>query len=238
MSSLILSLVIPVYNEELVVPILRETVEHFRSNFPMPIEVVLVDDGSMDQTSVLLKDWAEHAQNIHIKTLHRNAGHQAAMQIGLEQASGDMIVTMDADLQDPIETISELVRKAQDGFDVIHARRSAREGESGFRKLSAWIFYRFVRMFNSTIIKDVGDFRLISKKALQVYLKLPNRKFMRGEMVHLPFKQTIVEYRRQPRVAGTSKFSLKKLFVLAWMGFQSSSEQEEVLNPKDETIQI
>ena len=238
MNNQLLSIVIPIYNEELVIPHLRERMEKFRSKFPMPMEIILVDDGSTDNSPMLLKRWKESVRSVFVTTLSQNSGHQIALQAGLDQAIGDYVVTMDADMQDPIETITDLVEKSREGFDIVHAQRIQRDGEDVFRLAGAWMFYRLLRMLDPKVLHEVGDFRLLTKNAHRYYLKSGKRTFMRGETIHLPFPQAIIGYKRNPRVAGKSKFSLKKLLALALMGFQSSSARSKVSDPANETSPV
>ncbi|MEZ4846501.1 MAG: glycosyltransferase family 2 protein [Bdellovibrionota bacterium] len=235
MSNQLLSIVIPIYNEELVIAHLHEKMERFRVQFPMPMEIILVDDGSTDRSPALLKRWEKNARSVFVTTLPKNSGHQAALQAGLDQASGDYVITMDADLQDPIETIADLVEKSREGFDIVHAQRLQRDGEGTFRLAGAWMFYRLLHMLDSKALHEVGDFRLLTRNAHRHYLKSGRRIFMRGETIHLPFPQAVIGYKRHPRFAGKSKFSLRKLFALAWMGFRSSSVQSTAADQANET---
>src|SRR2546426_9083795 len=141
----LLSLVIPAYNEQQVIPLLRERLTAFLPTLPCETEVIIVNDGSSDRTLDLLFDWADADPRIKVLGLARNFGHQAAVTAGLDMASGDAIVIMDADLQDPLEVLVEMLGQYRTGYDVVYGQRIGREGETRFKKLTAWLFYRLMR---------------------------------------------------------------------------------------------
>lgn len=239
MNKTALTIVIPVYNEEQVIPHLQNAIEGFEEKFNDKAEIVVVNDGSTDQTRALLEKWKRGKTGLIIHDMKMNSGHQSAIQAGLELATGDRVVTMDADLQDPIDTIFSLIEKSNEGFDVIHARRISRAGENAFRKVSAWMFYRLTKSFlNRKILLDVGDFRLLTRKALDQYLSLPERKFLRGEIIQLPLTQTVIDYHREGRVAGTSKFSIGKLMQLAWMAIRFKPINTNSSDPANDKVRM
>jgi polyisoprenyl-phosphate glycosyltransferase len=180
-------------------------------------EIVLVDDGSTDGSWQALIDLAAGDRHLRLVKLSRNFGHQAALSAGLDAARGDAVVLMDGDLQDPPEVIPTLVERWREGFDVVYAVRSAREGESRSKRILASGFYRALRRMTSTDIPaDAGDFRLLSRRAADAVVALPERaRYLRGLTSWIGFKQTSVEYVRQPRSGGESKYPVRRSLRLA-----------------------
>lgn len=215
-----ISVVIPMFCEELVVDEcykrLKEVMLANRYNY----ELIFINDGSTDNTLELLKDIAKLDNNVKIINFSRNFGHQAAVSAGIENATGDAIVIIDADLQDPPEIISEMVDKWQEGYDVVYGKRKFRKGETFFKKLFAKMYYRLLNRLSSVPIpNDVGDFRLIDRRVQQVFINLPEKnKYIRGLVSWIGFKQTAVEYVREKRFDGETKYPLKKSIKLAWDG--------------------
>ncbi len=220
-----LSIVIPLYNEETNFPVLYErvkkSVEHITNNY----EVIYINDGSYDNTYNLLKEYSANDEKLKYISFSRNFGHQNAIFAGIKHAKGDAIVIMDGDLQDPPELISELYAKFKQGFQVVYAKRKSREGESVFKKFTAKVFYRIIKKITSVDIPvDTGDFRLISDKVANELVKLEEKnKFIRGQIAWLGFKQTFVEFDRQERYAGVTKFSIRKMLSFAFDGITSFS---------------
>lgn len=214
----LLSLVIPCYNEEESMPLLRREVTAFLATFPSACEVVLVNDGSTDRTIDLLAAWSEADPRIKVLNLSRNFGHQYAVTAGIDHASGDAIVLMDADLQDPLDVIPAMVEKYCCGYDVVCGQRITRSGESLFKKASAWFFYRMMRvLFLSSLPPDVGDFRLMSRRCVDSLRSMRElHRFLRGMVAWVGYPQVCVAYERQPRAAGTTKYPLRKMMRLAW----------------------
>jgi dolichol-phosphate mannosyltransferase len=206
----LLSLVIPCYNEEAVLPVLREELSAFMPKLGVPCEVVFVDDGSTDRTLSLLLSWAAENHAIKVVVLARNFGHQNAVTAGLHAARGDAVVLLDADLQDPLEVIPEMIAKYREGYDVVYGQRLSREGESWFKSASAWLFYRVTRVFvHPNLPADVGDFRLISRRSVDAVLSMhEGHRFLRGMVAWVGFLQVSVPYHRNPRVAGSTKYTL------------------------------
>ena len=219
-----LSVVVPVYNE-------RETVDELCRRLAQvlaplgPYEIVLVDDGSTDGTWDALCALAAQDERLRLLRLSRNFGHQIALTAGLDAARGDAVVLMDGDLQDPPEVIPELVETWQQGFDVVYAVRERREGESRLRLFAIGAFYRlFRRMAATDIPADTGDFRLLSRRAVDALARMPERaRYLRGMTSWIGFQQTGVRYRRDARYAGTSKYPFTKLGGLALDGITSFS---------------
>ena len=214
----LLSIVIPCYNEEESTPLLRTEITKFIDNSPYPCEVILVNDGSSDRTIELLADWCQGDDRIKVLSLSRNFGHQYAATAGIDHAAGDAIVLLDADLQDPLEVIHKMVEQYRNGYDVVCGQRVARSGDSVFKKFTAWFFYRLMRLFFlKTLPQDVGDFRLMSRRCVESLRSMRElHRFLRGMVAWVGYPQVCVLYERQPRVAGTTKYPLRKMIRLAW----------------------
>src|SRR5579884_774051 len=214
----LLSIVIPVWNEQEVVPFLRMRLASFMNGLPCPAELILVNDGSSDRTVDLLLDWAAADPRVKIVNLARQFGHQAASTAGLDHAAGDAVVLMDADLQDPPEVILDMLAEYCRGFDVVYGRRTSRQGETIFKRATAWIFYRLMRaLIYRDLPVDVGDFRLISRRCLDALIAMrETHRFLRGMVAWVGFAQTAVPYVRQPRVKGETKYPLVKMLRFAW----------------------
>jgi glycosyltransferase involved in cell wall biosynthesis len=221
----LLSLIIPAYNEEAVIPMLRERVMKFIDGLAYGVEVLVVDDGSSDRTLELLMNWSGDDRRIKVLGLARNFGHQAAVTAGLDAAGGDAAVIFDADLQDPLETIGDMVERYRQGYDVVYGQRISRSGESVFKRGTAWFFYRFMRSFiHRDLPPDAGDFRLISRACLDALNSMrETHRFLRGMTAWVGFPQTAVKYHRQPRVAGESKYPFWKMARFAWTAAVSFS---------------
>ncbi len=222
---MLLSVVIPCMNEE---EVLRETNRRLVAvleGISLNLEIVYVDDGSTDSTPALLRELRAHDSRIRVIRFSRNFGHQVAITAGLEHASGDAVAIIDADLQDPPEVILDFVAKWLDGYDVVYGVRTEREGETVFKLWTAKLFYRFISHLSDTRIPlDTGDFRLMDRRVVDALLSMPERdRFVRGMVSWLGFSQTAVEYRRAPRLAGVTKFSLFKMVRFALDGIFSFS---------------
>jgi dolichol-phosphate mannosyltransferase len=221
----LLSLVIPVFNEEAMIPLLRRELTRFIEDLPFNIEVILVNDGSSDGTLPLLADWCRSDARIHVIELARNFGHQAAVTAGLDFADGDAIVIMDADLQDPLCVINDMVAEYSKGYDVVFGRRISREGESAFKRATAWCFYRLMRfLIHRDLPADAGDFRLISRKCHRALRAMrETHRFLRGMVAWVGFPQSEVRYVRRARAAGVTKYPLSKMLLLGWTASVSFS---------------
>jgi len=218
-------MVVPVFNEEAMIPLLRHKWTEFAQSLPCKTEIILVNDGSADNTLGLLMDWAAADRRVKVLGLARNFGHQAAITAGLDAAGGDAVVILDADLQDPLEVIADMLQRYREGYDVVYGQRQAREGESGVKRLTAWAFYRLMRLFvHPNLPPDTGDFRLISRPCLDALRNMrETHRFLRGMVAWAGFAQVAVPYRRQPRAAGGSKYSWLKMIRFAWTGAVSFS---------------
>ena len=222
----LLSVVVPVYNESAVLPLLRRELTAFADALPVPAELVLVNDGSTDDSLRHLLDWAAAADGrVRVVGLARNFGHQAAVTAGLDAARGDAVVVMDADLQDPPAVVLDMLREYRAGYDVVYGRRVTRAGETPFKRLSAWAFYRLMQRFvHESLPIDAGDFRLISRPCLDAVRGMrETHRFLRGMVAWVGFPQTAVAFERPPRAAGTTKFPVRHMARFAWTAALSFS---------------
>jgi polyisoprenyl-phosphate glycosyltransferase len=221
----LLSIVITTFNEEDALPFLRQRLSAFLNTLPCRTEIILVNDGSGDRTLERLLEWAEADSKVTVLNLARNFGHQAAATAGLDQAAGQAVVLMDADLQDPPEVISSMLDEYRKGYDVVYGRRISRAGETIFKRASAWTFYRLMRLLiHHDLPSDVGDFRLVSRICLNALLSMrETHRFLRGMVAWVGFPQTTVPYTRDRRVAGKTNYPLSKMLRLAWTAAVSFS---------------
>jgi polyisoprenyl-phosphate glycosyltransferase len=212
-----LSIVIPVFNEEAVLPVLLRRLDLLLARLEEPAEAIFVDDGSSDASPLVLQDLARRDPRFRYIGLSRNFGHQVAITAGMDEAQGNAIIVMDADLQDPPEIVEQLIAKWKEGYDVVHARRLSRAGESQFKRATAHVFYRLLGSMSSVGIRaDVGDFRLIDRKVLDALRQMPEQdRFVRGMVAWLGFRQTEVAFDRLERAAGETKYPLFKMVRLA-----------------------
>ena len=221
-----ISVVIPMYYEEKVVEEcynrLKNVLEKLNN---YDYELIFINDGSQDNTLFLLEEIASKNPKVKVISFSRNFGHQAAVTAGLKFVSGDAIVIIDADLQDPPEKIPEMLELWENGYEVIYAKRKSRKGESAFKLLTAKMFYKTLNALSDVEIpKDTGDFRLVDRKVVDVINSLPeHNKFLRGLFSWVGFKQKAYEYERQERFAGKTKYPLKKMLKLASDGIISFS---------------
>ena len=219
------SLVIPVFNEQEVLPALFERLKLLLEHLDGEAEVILVDDGSRDESLAYMTQAAARDPRFKVLQLSRNFGHQIAITAGLDFAAGNAVVVMDADLQDPPEVTLELARRWRQGFDVVYAVRRARGGEKRFKRKTATAFYRLLRKLSDVDIPaDVGDFRLVDRKALAAYKTMREEdRFVRGMFSWIGFKQVGVPYDRDERYAGKTKYPLRKMLQFAVDGIVSFS---------------
>jgi polyisoprenyl-phosphate glycosyltransferase len=219
------SLVIPVFNEQEVLPELFERLKTLLEQLDGEAEAILVDDGSRDDSLAHMIEAAARDPRFKVLQLSRNFGHQIAITAGLDFASGNAVVVMDADLQDPPEVVLELARRWREGFDVVYAVRSRRAGESRFKLATAAGFYRLLgRLSDVEIPADVGDFRLVDRKALEAYKTMREEdRFVRGMFSWVGFRQAGVLYERDERFAGKTKYPLRRMLQFAIDGIVSFS---------------
>lgn len=224
-SPNLLSLVLPIYNEEEVIPLMLARLDEVLPALGVPVEVILVNDGSSDRGVELLLNRARQDARFKVLSLARNFGHQIASTAGLDHASGDAVVLMDADLQDPPELIADMLREYRRGYDVVYARRIGRLGESPFKRWTAWMFYRLMRrLVHRDLPTDVGDFRLVSRPCLEALNSMRElHRFLRGMTTWVGFPQTAVEFTRSRRAAGTTKYPLRKMLLFTWNAVVSFS---------------
>jgi dolichol-phosphate mannosyltransferase len=220
-----LSLVLPIYNEEAVIPELHRQLQAFLRALELDAEVLFVNDGSRDRSMELLRSLAGDEPRYRILSFARNFGHQTAITAGVDYARGQAVVVMDADLQDPPEVVRAMVDKWRQGFDVVYGRRRKREGETWFKLLTARIFYRvFATMIPIEVPLDTGDFRLMSRRVIVALRALrETHRFVRGMVAWVGFKQTEVLYDRPGRFAGETKYPLRKMVRFALDGITSFS---------------
>ena len=217
----LLSLIVPVFNEEEVLP-----VSYARMSAAMQAltgydyEIIYVNDGSRDGTMKQLRAIAKEHKEVRVISFSRNFGHQLAVTAGMDNARGDALIIIDADLQDPPEVIAELVKAWENGADIAYGKRLKREGETVFKKLTSFCYYRLLNAMSAYPIPlDTGDFRLLDKKVADVFLKMrEHNRFLRGMSGWMGFDAVPVEYVRHERQAGKTKYTLKKMLRLAFDG--------------------
>jgi len=229
MQRPVLSLVIPMFNEELIIAELDRRLRDFLAELPeigACWEVVFINDGSKDQTLPMLKQLAAGEPRYKILSFSRNFGHQAAITAGVDRAEGDAVVVMDADLQDPPEVVRAMITRWREGHDVVYAVRAKRHGETWFKRATAAAFYRLLRVMlgGISIPVDAGDFRLMSRPVVLTLRALREQhRFVRGMVAWVGFKQVAVTYDRPARFAGETKYPLKKMIRFAVDGITSFS---------------
>jgi dolichol-phosphate mannosyltransferase len=224
-SPKLLSLVLPIYNEEEVIPLMLARLDEAIPKLGVPVEVILVNDGSSDRGVDLLLNRAREDGRFRVISLARNFGHQIAATAGLDHANGDAVVLMDADLQDPPEVIADMLREYRRGYDVVYARRIERQGDGLFKRWTAWMFYRVMRrLVHRDLPADVGDFRLVSRTCLDALNSMRElHRFLRGMITWVGFPQTAVEFTRLRRAAGKTKYPVRKMMLFAWNAVVSFS---------------
>jgi glycosyltransferase involved in cell wall biosynthesis len=219
------SLVVPAYNEEGVIEEMGAHLSKVMDALDGDAETILVDDGSRDRTYELMLDVARKDPRFKLIRLSRNFGHQIALTAGVDLAAGDAVIVMDADLQDPPEVVLELAKRWREGYDVVYAVRDVREGETRFKRATAAWFYRgFNRISEVKVPLDVGDFRLVDRRALDVFNQMrESNRFVRGMFSWIGLRQTGVTYKRAERFAGETKYPLRKMLRFATTGVISFS---------------
>lgn len=220
-----ISLIAPVFNEALAIPLFYQAVRQEPSLHGNTVQIVFINDGSTDQTEQVVRELIAGDDEVLLINLSRNFGKEAALLAGLEYASGDAAIPIDVDLQDPISVIPRMVIEWQRGADVVLARRQDRSVDSRLKRYAAALFYRVMNVIGSTRIEaNVGDFRLMDRKVVDVIKALPEHElFMKGLLSWAGFHTVIVDYERAARVAGQTKFNARKLWHLALDGVTSFS---------------
>ena len=219
------SIVIPVYNERTVLPMLMPRLVACLAELTGGAEVCFVNDGSDDRSLEFLEQESRLDPRLRVVDLSRNFGHAIAITAGLDHVRGDAIVVMDGDLQDPPELVPAMVALYRQGFDVVHARRRTRHSERPFKRLTARLFYALMQLAAERSPEpDVGEFRLMSRRVVTALLSLRERhRLIRGLVAWVGFRQTTLDFERPGRVAGETKFPLSKMVLLAWDGMTSFS---------------
>lgn len=220
-----LSVVIPIFNEEMNLVPMNNRIIAAIAPLQLQYEIIYINDGSKDRSLPIILGLSEDNASVKYIDFSRNFGHQIAISAGLEHASGESIVIMDGDGQDPPELIPELLTKAKEGFEVVYAKRKKRKGESFLKKITAKLFYRFLANITQIEIPlDTGDFRLIDQKVQKVLLKMPEQhKYLRGQIAWIGFNSTFVEYDREERMGGSTKFTYSKMMRFATDGISGFS---------------
>jgi dolichol-phosphate mannosyltransferase len=217
MTSPKFTVIAPIFNELENIPELYHRVKDVMDRTGEPWELILVDDGSTDGSTELIRKLAENNPRVRPIIFARNFGHQIAVTAGIDYSQGDAVIIIDADLQDPPEVILDLIAKWDEGYEVVYAVREEREGETWFKRTTAAAFYRLIyRITEVKIPLDTGDFRLIDRKVVHVMQQMREKhRFLRGMSAWVGFRQVGVTYKRHPRYAGETKYPFKKMFKLA-----------------------
>ena len=221
----LLSLVVPVFNEDESIDLFLDTVEPYLDGAGLRFEIVFVNDGSRDNTLVHLLDRSERDPRIKVVNLSRNFGKEAALTAGIDHARGDILIPMDIDLQDPPDLFKPFIERWREGYDIVYGVRSVRDTDTVAKRVSAsWFYWAFNSMSPVRIPTNVGDFRLIDRRAIEVLRRLPERsRFMKGLFAWVGFNAIGVPYERPRRAAGSSKFNLWRLWNFALDGVVSFS---------------
>lgn len=222
---MLLSLVIPVLNEEEVLPILVRHLDPVLSCLGCDYEIIFVSDGSTDQTPDILRKMCIADRRIKMLSFSRNFGHQIAITAGIDFANGDAVVVMDADLQDPPDVLVDMVRLYEEGYEVVSAQRVSRATDTVFKRTTAALFYWLMKsLVDPRLTPQVGDFRLFSRQAVNVIRGFREQhRFMRGMVAWCGLREAVVPFERRERVAGETKYSLRRMLKLAWTAITSSS---------------
>lgn len=220
------SIVVPVYNEQEAIPLFHKAITPVMESLNESYEIIFVNDGSRDNTLTVLKEIANIDNHIKVVSFARNFGQQAAIFCGFENSEGDAVIPIDVDLQDPVEVIPEMIEKWKEGYDIVHGKRLKRKGESFFKKITSKMYLKFIKRISGlNIPKDVGEFKLFDRKVIDVLVNMTEQnRYLRGLTSWVGFKQTEVEFVRNERVAGETKFSIRKLFKLAFDSITSLSK--------------
>jgi len=218
MEVKLITVVIPCFNEEFSIEEFYRRITALKVAMqPNQFEFIFVNDCSSDATGSILNNLADQNSEVRVLHLAQNMGHQIALTAGLDYAIGDVVVTIDADLQDPPELVIEMLKRIEEGYDIVHTQRKLRKGETRFKLLSAWIFYRLMSWFSSTpIIENCGDYRAFTRQVRDTIatFRMPHR-FLRGIFVQLGFRQCVIAYDRDARFAGETKYNLFKMIRLS-----------------------
>lgn len=225
-SKIDISVIIPIFNEELIIPELYQRLKKSVGSISENFELIFLNDGSTDNSLLALIQLSKEDPKVFYINFSRNFGHQIAVSAGLNFCKGEAVVIIDGDLQDPPELIPELYKKYKEGNEVVYAKRNKRKGETFFKKITAKLFYRVLKKITTVQIPvDTGDFRLIDKKVVSYLKEMPEQnKFLRGQIAWLGFKQDFVMYDRDSRKSGKTGYSISKMFKFAMDGITGFSD--------------
>ncbi len=214
------SIVVPAYNEEKSLQIFYDTVTPIFDSLQEEYEMIFVNDGSKDKTQEILRALAAKDTRVKVCSFSRNFGQQAALLCGLEAATGDAVIAMDADLQDPPEVALQMIAKWKEGYEIVHGKRKKRKGETMFKKATASLFYKFIcKITDIQMQRDSGDFKLYDRKVIDCIVAMKEHdRLLRAQAAWVGFKQICVEFDRPERVAGESHYTVKKMIKLAESG--------------------
>ncbi len=218
------TILIPAYNEEESIPFLKKRVEELINKIKdYEFEILLINDGSSDKTLELIKKWREEDSRISYVDFSRNFGKETAMIAGFDYSTGDCVIIIDADLQDPPELIPEMLKYWEEGYDDVYARRKSRKGETWFKKFTSKMYYKVLQsLTNVPIQKDTGDFRLLDRRCVNALMKMrESQRCSKSMFSWIGYKKKEILYDRDPRVAGKTKWNYRKLVDLAIDGITS-----------------
>ena len=220
------SIVVPVFNEEQALPLFHERIIPVMDKTNEPYEIIFVNDGSKDNTYNILVELAKKDSRIKVIDFSRNFGQQAALLSGFNESKGEAVIDIDVDLQDRPEAILDMIEKWKEGYEVVHGRRTVREGETFFKKFTSTAYTKFIASITGlNIPAKVGDFKLFDRKVIDTICSLPeHNRFLRGITSWVGYKQTFVEFDRDKRSAGETKYTVKKLVKLAKDGIVANSD--------------
>ena len=220
-----ISLVVPCYNEQLTVEKFYAAALPVLKDMKIDYEIIFVNDGSSDDTQNILAALAQKDKAVKVASFSKNFGQQAAILCGFRLSSGDCVVELDCDLQDPIELLPTMYQKFSEGYDVVHGRRTKRKGESLFKRATASIYYKFLsKISTAEVPRNTGDFKLLSRRVVDIVCNMTEHdKYLRGLESWVGFKQTFVDFERAERVAGETHYTLKKMIKLATSGIMANS---------------
>src|SRR5471030_1284323 len=230
-NRVVYSVIVPLYNEELVIDESYRRLKRIMDCTKENYEIVFVNDGSTDKTRDKAEEICINDEKIKLVNFSRNFGHQEAITAGIDLSLGSAVIVIDADLQDPPEVILKMIEKWKEGYEVVYGKRIKREGETFFKKFTAKLYYRLLKSITSVDVPvDTGDFRLIDRKVCDALIALPEKnRYVRGLVSWVGYKQTCVEYSRQERFAGDTKYPLRKVIKLAFDGITSLSYKPLVI---------
>jgi len=220
------SIIVPVFNEEQSIPLFYERIIPVMDQTKEEYEIIFVNDGSKDNTYNILSELANKDKRIKVIDFSRNFGQQAALLCGFRESKGEAVIDIDVDLQDRPEAILDMISKWKEGYEVVHGRRTVREGETFFKKFTSTAYTKFIASITGlNIPPKVGDFKLFDRKVIDTICSLPeHNRFLRGITSWVGYKQTFVEFDRDKRVAGETKYNIKKLMKLAKDGIVANSD--------------